>query len=220
MLLLKTHISSFLLLLSFAVHAQLELGFLMGAQQSKTALSFSSDNEAMILYRNGMMSPVFSVPLEYVVKPWFSIATGLSFSQEGNEIAVVKDVSPGYSFRAHRIAFLNFPLWSKFTLEMEHLQLYGMLGGMATWGLQTSTFDFETNTKTILNFENEGINRWNYGVIIGGGLERNIAEYLKLLLQINYNLGLENIYTNRLQDSTLESFSLVIGIQKELNSKE
>ena len=93
--------------------------------------------------------------------------------------------------------------------------MHGVLGPSISYAIDGHSSIYDENdfaNRTItLDFEEEGIKRFDLGLIAGLGIEKVIAKNVKVSLGIRYYLGLLNISEIEELDIFNESMSIFIG---------
>jgi len=131
------------------------------------------------------------------------------------------NLNPDFDHFAGRVSYVVLPLEYQYYLPFKKFRL-GVFGGpYFGYGLKASIlkrvddFNFE---KIDLDFEEQGIRRFDVGVQIGTGLELELPRSKRMFLRVNYALGLVDLdrgSTSTYQEGVGVLMGLMIPLKRE-----
>ena len=211
------------LLLSFPIFSQTYIGLKGGVNQSKANFIFDIDPSSVISSTD-LLGYHFSIPLEVSVNEMVNFMTEVALVSEGTIFSSqVQEEQRTYN---NTITYLKFPLMGKLKLFKNKHYEFGVVGGVVpALAVDVSSFyfkslDFGRTVDLPIDFEEAGIKRFDLAVSLGLNTEKTIANGLKIMLDIRYNLGMLNIEKHSRITNTTESFSLTFGLLTPLFKKQ
>jgi hypothetical protein len=213
----------FMMLISVTlVTAQVSIGLKAGLNLAKDHFNEESINE----FTEFMPALYFAVPVELGISDIFAIQAEPGFIQKGVKMVeeTVFEYEPGV-FRTTdldartKFNFINLPILAKAKFGSETVKFFAIAGPEVAYALNAKTKMEMTVTNGItekmeesedIDFEEDKISRWDYGLIFGAGVEAQIGSGW-ITLDGRYNLGLNNYIQLEGEDVT-KAYHRGIGI--------
>ncbi len=213
---------SFLMLISAGLlSAQLSLGLKGGVNLAKDHF----DDDDIREMTEFMPVMYFAVPVELEISEFFALQAEPGFIQKGvkifNETTI--EYEPGM-FRTmdmdlrNKFNFLNLPVLAKAKFGPENLKLFALAGPEIAYAMNGKTkIEMTVTNGTVeeieetedIDFDEDGLDRWDYGLILGAGLEAKLGPGW-ITLDGRYNLGLNNF--NAEEDADVKMYHRGIGV--------
>lgn len=150
------------------------------------------------------IGPMIDIPIGEI----FSFETGLFLSTKGLKISGNDDISE-YT-NTINMYYLDVPLTAKLTHDLGNSKIYGMFGPYFGVGLigkakYEMTYDGDTESfeEDIEFGSDENLNRLDFGLTLGAGLELN-----SLLFGLSYDLGLVSVSPDEKINNRVLRFSI------------
>jgi hypothetical protein len=160
----------------------------------------------------------------FKLNKYIAIQSGLSYLNMGTKIdgsqslyRTIDQADPIYQSLIregdvkYRLDYLSLPLTINFTIPLNKYSVYVKAGGYISSLLYGTSKGKESAFKRILNFDNERLNTFDWGGIIGIGATRNIGKGY-LFFDAKYMIGLSNLNKSNYQ------YSLPFGMN-EINNR-
>lgn len=223
---------SFLMLISFTlVSAQVSLGLKAGLNLAKD----HTDNDEIRELTEYMPGLYFAVPVEFQLSENFAIQAEPGFMQKGMKMVAETtfEYEPG-QFQTMsmdtrtKFNFLSMPILAKGRFGPEAVKFFVVAGPEVGYALNAKTKVEMTvtngTTETInetedIDFEEDEIDRFDYGLIFGGGVEARLGPGW-ITLDGRYNLGLNNYIQNEGEEASKlyhRGIGVLIGYKVPIN---
>ena len=159
----------------------------------------------------------FGVAADFPLGNILSIQTGVTYQNRGfkSEITEVYEGGEIIGEGELDVSYIDIPLTLKASHHMGSATAYAFGGGYIGIGIsaqsesRASTLMYSTSTSIEWRFEEDGgFNRWDYGALVGAGLQFN-----SVFVEISYGLGLANILQDPVNDRDMKNrlISLSLG---------
>lgn len=211
------------ILLSLPICAQTYIGLKGGVNQSKANFIFDIE-PSTVISSTDLLGYHFSIPLEIEVNEMVNFLPEVAIVSEGTIFSSqVQEEQLTYN---NTITYLKFPLMGKLKLLKNKHYEFGIVGGVVpAFALDVSSFYFKsTDWRRIVDiptdFTSAGIKRFDLAISFGLNTEKAIANGLKIMLDIRYNLGMLNLENRSNITNTTESFGLTVGLLTPLFKKQ
>lgn len=136
----------------------------------------------------------------------YAFATGILVTMNGGTIVDTRDT--GYNIiDANRLQYIDIPLTVRLTAtELNYFKFYGQIGMTPGVNIRARG-DRDINPDRIdipdqINRKIDGVNLFNIGLEVGGGMVYNISEHLGANVGITYRNGFVNLYRDGDDDKT------------------
>lgn len=152
-----------------------------------------------------------AVPFEIGINDYLSIASEIGLTVRQNQ-SLTRKISSPVDIYFLRQSYLEVPIALKAILPTKEVQPYLGLGIQMGYGLKI-WYHFRDDRiwmRDKIEFDSSGISRLDFGISIGGGLERRLMKKQKLFLDLRYYLGLLDI--DRDADSNIYNQGMVLSI--------
>ena len=132
------------------------------------------------------------------------------------------NLNPDFDYFAGRISYVVVPLEYQYYLPFKKFRIGAFGGPYVGYGLKASIlkrlddFNFE---KIDLDFEEQGIRRFDFGVQFGTGLELELPRSKRMFLRVNYALGLVDLDRGT-NDSFQEGVGVLMGLMIPLKAEK
>jgi hypothetical protein len=200
-----TGIAVMLLLVANVLSAQVSIGLRGGINFTRGDLQETDVTDNMQEY---LIAPYAAIPVEFKFGENFALQAEPTFIQKGLKLfeqfemedEVGQMMNYENDFRT-RINYLTLPVLAKGLAGTENLRFYAVAGpevGYALSGtkkLEMVVTNGEQTTEKIsedINFDKDGIDRFDFGLIFGAGVEAKLGPGA-VVLDGRYNLGLYDI---------------------------
>lgn len=214
---------AFLVLISFTlVSAQVSLGLKAGLNLAKD----HSDNESINEFTEYMPGVYITLPVELQLSDYFAIQAEPGFMQKGMKIVAEStyEYEPGVFATMDMDTrmtynFLSLPILAKGKFGPEAIKVFVVAGpevayalnGKAKMEMTVTNGTTETIKETEdIDFKEDEIDRFDYGLILGAGVEAQIGPGW-ITLDGRYNLGLNN-YIQYEGEEAYKAYHRGIGI--------
>lgn len=154
-----------------------------------------------------------ALPMEVKVKNAFALQGEVSFVQREN-LQVLHLLSGNRQYVLPVISYLELPFLAKVALDMKSFNIYGLAGpkvGYAT-GLASTYWEDNILYREKLSVE-EHIQRFDFGLYVGAGVEKVISNGRKIFIEARYYLGLCNISSREEVEVFNEGRSFNLGFK-------
>lgn len=211
------------LLLNLPIFSQTYIGLKGGVNLSKANFIFDI-NPNTVISRTDLLGYHFSIPVEIEVNEMVNFLPEVAIVSEGTIFS--SQVQENQLVFNNSITYLKFPLIGKLKLLKRKQYEFGVVGGVVpAIALDVSSFyfnsvDLSRTTDLPINFTDAGIKRFDLALSFGLNTEKAIANGLKIMLDVRYNLGMLNIEDNSNLTNTTESFSLTLGLLTPLFKRQ
>jgi len=133
-----------------------------------------------------------------------------------------QNLNPDFDYVAGHISYLVLPIEYQYFIPFKKLRAGAFGGPYFAYGLQAAVlkqlddFNFE---KMNLDFEEQGIRRFDIGVHLGVGLELELPRFKRMFVRVHYALGLVDI---DLGDASTyqEGFGILMGLMVPIKGGE
>lgn len=216
---MKSHlyqlISIFIFISNISI-AQTYVGIQGGVSVSKTPLRL--DYDLFTLNQRSRHSILYALVIEKKISKNIYVQSELQYLKEGSTLYKRDLTGTDFFYVINDIKYLKLPLLLKYKVKFADYLFYGVAGPSLSYALKGNSYllmidDREINDQTIevIDFEENGISRFDSGVTFGLGIEKIIAKKVKLAVGFNYYFGFMNI--GKLREETIfnESQSFFIG---------
>jgi len=211
------------ILLSLPIFSQTYIGLKGGVNLSKANFIFDI-NPSTVISRTNLLGYHFSLPVEIEVNELVNFLPEVAIVSEGT-IFSSQIQEEQFTFN-NTITYLKFPIMGKLKLLKNKHYEFGIVGGVVpAVALDVSSFYFKSTDwrRTIdlpVDFTDAGIKRFDLAVSFGLNTEKAIANGLKIILDVRYNLGMLNIENRSNITNTTESISLTFGLLTPLFKRQ
>ncbi len=223
---------SFLMLISVGlVSAQLSLGVKGGLNLAKDHY----DNEEINELTEFIPYAYFALPVELEISEFFALQAEPGFVQKG--VKMVEETTFEYEpgmFQTMdldartKFNFVNLPILAKGKFGQENVKFFALAGPEIAYALNGKTKTEMTVTNgTIedfketedIDFDEGGLDRWDYGLIFGVGAEAKLGPGW-ITLDGRYNLGLNNFNDNEDVDTKMyhRGIGVLVGFKVPLGN--
>ncbi len=211
------------ILISLPIFSQTYIGVKGGVNLSKANFIFDI-NPSSVISRTDHLGYHFSIPIEIKVNEMVNFMPEVAIVSEGTIFS--SQIQENQFTYNNSITYLKFPLMGKLKLLKSKQYEFGIVGGVVpAIALNVSSFyfnalDWSRTVDLPIDFSDAGIKRFDLAVSFGLNTEKAIANGLKIILDLRYNLGMLNIENGSNLTNTTESFSLTLGILTPLFKKQ
>jgi len=210
-------------LLSLPIYSQTYIGLKGGVNLSKANFIFDI-NPSTVISNTDLLGYYFGIPLEIEINEMVNFLPEVVIASEGTIFsAQVQEEQLTYN---NAITYLKFPLMGKLKLLKNKHYEFGIVGGVVpAFALDVSSFyfkpgDWRRAVDLPIDFTDVGIKRFDLAISFGLNTEKAIANGLKIILEVRYNLGMLNIKNRSSITNTTESFSLTFGLLTPLFKRQ
>ena len=172
--------------------------FLVGPNVGLNWGALTIENIRGSLSVNSTLESSFGAIIEFPLNPIISLRVEPSYTQTGSDV-YFNDMG-GPTILKHRNQYVQAPILLQASLPLPVISPHLLLGpniGYLLWA------NMGSNRNSQLFDIKDDFNNFDFGVIIGAGLEYRIAPLIKANLDYNYSMGLLNIdKTNHLPTHT------------------
>jgi len=225
---MKSHLYQLIFLFIFCANvskAQTYVGLQGGVSVSKTPLRL--DNDLFTLNQKSKHSVLYALVVESKLKKNIYFQTELQYLKEGSTLYKRDLNGSDFFYVINEIKYLKLPLLLKYKLKIADYLIYASAGPSLSYALQGRSYrlmidDREINEQTeeAIDFEENGISKFDAGIAFGAGLEKIIAKKVKLTVGFNYYFGFINIGKQSEETIFNESQSFFIGASVPLPEKK
>ena len=211
---MKKYLPLFILFLTSSLCAQDYLGIKGGGNVSNTPLRIQLDS-ATIIDQEQLSFFLIGTDFEKVINKNFTLLHSIELSKEGSILQQRKDDGSTLFYSANELRYLKISVLPKLNFKLGEYGFFAALGPSVSYALDaiSKTHDedsFEVVTEKI-EFEEADLVRYDYGLLGTTGIEKIVANKVKLKLGLAYYLGLKNISLLQDQDIFNESISVYFG---------
>lgn len=128
-------------------------------------------------------------------------------------------VFPERDLLNQKISYFKIPLTFQLKLNIQRVSTKLMIGPYWAYGLSVSAINADNGNRSYFNFSEIGVNRMDFGAVIGGGFEILIAKGRKMFIDYRYNLGLIDIDQVDSVSTFNEGATLTMGMLVPLRAK-
>lgn len=221
----KFAVLAILLSLPLISQAQWSIGVKGGFNLAYSNLVFEEDKEN-INHRSHLIGLALAIPVEYQTQGLFGVRTGLSYIQKGTRFNYLEAGPNQFFDTKYVIDYLEFPMIAKATFNFNRVNLYLLGGGHAAYAINMRVIslsldpDVPVKETFQIEFEDAEISRLDLGLLFGGGIEAHIAEDRRIFVEMQYNLGLNDIDKSMTDDAFNEGRTFTMGMLIPLKKKK
>ena len=206
-----------------SLSAQTYIGLKGGINQSKSTFLFNI-NPTDATNKGDLHGFYFSIPVEIILKDYFSLMPELAFVSDGSVFSVqIREEQRVYN---NTIFYAKMPIIGKLKILKHRAYEFGIVAGIVpAYALDVKSAYFTgANFREIIdepvNFKEAGIRRFDIALSIGLNTQKTIAKGWKILLDLRYNGGMFDIETHAPLTNTSASFQLTFGLLAPLVKKD
>lgn len=135
-----------------------------------------------------------ALPLEYGIRKNVYIHSGVAIIQRRN-LEIIRKLGNGRDYLSVATDYLSLPILLKLRLDWQPVRLYGLIGAEINYGLRLQASGLEDMRlfRETLSFDPLGLRRWDAGLCIGGGVEKDIHRRRKIFADIRYYQGITDM---------------------------
>ncbi len=161
----------------------------------------------------------FGVVADYQIHRFLSIHPEFFFIEKETPFDL-ESFAPEEDFRLNQIDYLEFPIALQLKVKLNVVSFNLFLGPFIAYGLSASALDFQTGTLSHFSLQEINVSRIDFGALIGGGLDFDIAKGRRMFIDVRFNIGLKDINTTVDGETYTENNSLTMGIMFPLKFKK
>ena len=211
--------------LPVALSAQWSIGFGGGFNLAYSNLTFQEDL-SNINQRSNLVGLTIALPVEVPSGKMFSLRTGLTFIQKGTRFNYL-EASPGRFYDTKYIMdYLEIPLLAKATFSVQPFNFYVLGGLQPGYAVNMRVVRISTNPDIPIketfpvDFKEAGISRMDLGLVMGGGVEAEIAKGRRIFVEMQYHFGVRDISRRTDTEVFNEGRTFNMGMLIPLRKKE
>lgn len=135
-----------------------------------------------------------AIPYERELKDYLSLGVELGVTIRQNQ-AMIRKINSPVDIYFLRQSYVELPFYLKLKLPIQDLKPYIHAGGQIGYGLNM-WYHYRNDRsweRDSYRFKDAGLKRLDAGVILGGGIEKELVKRQKIFLDLRYYLGLINL---------------------------
>ncbi len=210
-------------ILSFSLQAQDYFGIKGGGNVSNTPLRLESEN-VFILDQQKLSFFLVGLTYEKKLSKNFSLLSSLDITKQGSILEKRNQDGSDVFYNANEISYLKLSLKPKISFKFSDYYFFMALGPSISRALNGNfkifrDDDFET-VREDLDFEKWKISKTDFGINSSMGIEKLVANKVKVQLGVEYYLGLFDISNQNEMDIFNESISIFIGASLPISKEK